>query len=96
MENPEIEPMAAYTAQRVIDSLLHANQFLNFSNRDTQELKGIYLRFANDLLSLTKDAENAFREHYRKIREFLIRTNGQAIFAKYKENAHLFDVACAQ
>ena len=102
----ELDRFVSETARKVIGALIGANQYLHFSKEHIQQFKAMYRRFFEEMFLRAGEDDTGdpgcgriaalFQVHYRRVRKFLIDTNGREIFKKYREQPYLIEVVCAQ
>ncbi|GAB6989112.1 hypothetical protein [Paenibacillus pini] len=88
---------------KTVKSFIEANQYLNFSQDDQKKLHEMYrdlfdqvYDIANQLEISTEELELLFAAHYQNLQSYLVKSNGTAIFEKYKERSDLLDIKCAE
>ncbi|SDE44427.1 hypothetical protein SAMN02799630_03384 [Paenibacillus sp. UNCCL117] len=96
--------LATYASKRVLETFVGANQYMNFNKRDADLLTAIIRAFFEQLLDAACRREAIterrlsllFEQHYRRLQAFLIYSNGEELFRRYRENKRLFDVVCEE
>ncbi|MEC0180510.1 class I SAM-dependent methyltransferase [Paenibacillus peoriae] len=93
----------ADVASKTLHQLVSTNQFLHFHAKHVRELTELYDRLFIRIQKLfqKQSIDKAmlsllFQQHYGHLRDFLIRTNGQAMFAKYAESEYTFWIPCEE
>ena len=90
-------------AEQGVRQFIQVNQFMQFTSEDKLQLAELYKDQFIGIRSLLQNEEAGeevvqqfFRMHFQQLRSFLIQTNGEDLFKKYKMNPHLFWVPCEQ
>lgn len=91
-----LEYISGKAVNLVIRKLYEINQFINLTKEDKGKLKKIYHETAIDICNLyvshNKNFSNLidkiFNDHYIKLRNFIIETNGENLFKSYKFFKH--------
>ena len=85
-------------ADESLTRFMRANQYLDFRARDRQALEACYAKLLEAIAHpLTPaEVEALMAAHYSRLREFLIRTNGEDAFTPYRHSPELPVVPCAE
>lgn len=97
------EHLLKYLADQSIQLFLEVNQYLDFNRDDVRKLQDIYRDLLKRICSLghqenisERDLDGLFTRHYKNLQTFLLESNGTEIFKKYRENADLLEIKCAE
>jgi len=90
--------------KKTIKNWLKENQFLNFSYHHEGLLQDLYGLLLNEIHGLCMDLvsipdesiELIFQNHHEKLKLFLIKSNGNEIFKKYKTNTSKLEITCEE
>lgn len=84
-------------AKRAAASFTEANQYISITKRQLRDLEAIYQRLFTDLLdSGESDQDSVLRRHYLRLQQFLVRTNGSAMFEPYRQGPDVPELPCAE
>jgi len=90
-------------ARNALDSFMEANQFINFVVADEAAIQAVYRSVIEQVCQLAEERglqdteiDYLFETHYRNLQQFLIQTNGEAIFRRYTQQPFLLEIPCAQ
>ncbi|MDN5388454.1 MULTISPECIES: class I SAM-dependent methyltransferase [Bacillus] len=98
-----LQLLANDMSDQTIQLFIKVNQYLDFSRQDYRRLqkmysdllKRVYLMGKQEEIS-NQDIEQLFSSHYKNLQTFLLDSNGEEIFKKYKENPNVFAVECSE
>lgn len=98
LDASEGQALCEQLADASLKEFMQANQYLDFRARDRQTLADAYARLLEAIARPLEPAEvDAHMDaHYSRLRDFLIRTNGEAVFALYRQSPELPVVPCAE
>ncbi|MDN4084762.1 class I SAM-dependent methyltransferase [Paenibacillus polymyxa] len=90
-------------AAQILSQFVNTNQYLHFHTDHARELTELYDRFFTRIEKLFPKKSMAgatlellLQQHYGHLRDFLIRTNGSEMFAKYAESEYTFWIPCEE
>ncbi|WP_025721630.1 class I SAM-dependent methyltransferase [Paenibacillus sp. 1-18] len=93
----------ADVASKTLHQFVSTNQFLHFHTNHARELAELYDRLFTRIQKLfqKQSIDEAIlslllQQHYGHLRDFLIRTNGRAMFAKYAKSEYTFWIPCEE
>ncbi len=90
-------------AAKILSQFVNTNQYLHFHTNHARELAKLYDQFFTRIEKLFQKKAIAgatldllLQQHYGHLRDFLIRTNGREMFAKYVESEYTFWIPCEE
>jgi hypothetical protein len=93
----------ADVAAKTLHQFVSTNQYLHFHTDHAGELAELYDRLFTRVQELCQAQgmnegvlNSLLQQHYGHLRDFLIRTNGQTMFAKYAESEYTFWIPCEE
>lgn len=102
-DDSNYQDLLDFVVEKNVKLFLKANQYLNFNDEDLRELEGVYRLLFNQLQQLgaqtelsDSEVDNLFRAHYENLQSFLLQTNGEDLFKKYKESSDILSIQCAE
>ncbi|MCC3380667.1 class I SAM-dependent methyltransferase [Paenibacillus sp. UY79] len=102
-DDSNYQDLLDFVVEKNVKLFLKANQYLNFNDEDLRELEGVYRLLFNQLQQLgaqtelsDSEVDNLFRAHYENLQSFLLQTNGENLFKKYKESSDILSIQCAE
>lgn len=101
--NGTTQYLIEYTANKTIQLFMRANQYLDFSRQDYRQLQHIYEglfervdRLCRQEETFDEEIDHLFRSHYKNLQAYLLESNGNEIFKKYRESPNVFAVKCTE
>lgn len=98
-----IPQLTKYISEQTISLFMKVNQYLDFSREDQLRLQGLYsdVLYRVYLVGKRKEISNQdikllFSSHYKNLQVFLLDSNGQEIFKKYKASSNVFEIECSE
>ncbi|MBO8172081.1 MAG: class I SAM-dependent methyltransferase [Bacillaceae bacterium] len=98
-----LQPLIEYVADKSIQLFMEVNQYLDFTREDHHQLQRIYEDLFERVYMIGKqekitdaDIDQLFNSHYKHLQTFLLDSNGNEIFKKYRESPHLFKIENAE
>jgi len=92
-----------YMADKTMNLFISVNQFLNFSTQKHYELRKIYTNLVEKVCMIVnkketypQDVEQLLNSHYKSLQRFLLESNGNEIFKKYRNSPDLPEIKCAE
>jgi len=102
-EDGSLSVLVRDLSDAIIRRYLSVNQFLSFTAEDRLRLEELYGRFAEHVRRCAESAngdsgpiEALLARHYRRLKEFLLQTNGAEIFRRYAGRPELPPVVCSE